>query len=234
MILKDKSEWRTVTLIAACYILWLALVFGLSQISIIVSALLLIPVITLHSSLQHECLHGHPFRTSWLNDLIVLPPVGLFIPYLRFKAVHLEHHLNSRICDPYDDPESWYLAQDFWERLPRWLKVIFEANNSLAGRLLLGPTIALVRLAISDWREIVDGNRSVLRAWVLHICLLVPLLAGIIAWSAIPLPVYMACCYGRAVASQWFAHSWNTRRKRACADARSSSRTDAARSACSF
>ena len=116
MILKDKSEWRTVTLIAACYIVWAALIFGLSHISLIATALLVVPVITLHSSLQHECLHGHPFRQTWLNDMIVLPPVGLFIPYLRFKAVHLEHHLNARICDPYDDPESWYLAQDFWEK----------------------------------------------------------------------------------------------------------------------
>ena len=99
MILKDKSEWRTVALIAACYIFWLILLIGLSHVSIIVSALCLIPVITLHSSLQHECLHGHPFRVSWLNDTIALPPVGLLIPYLRFKASHLEHHMNAAICD---------------------------------------------------------------------------------------------------------------------------------------
>ena len=195
MILKDKSEWRTVALIATCYALWLILVIGLSHVSIILSALLLIPVITLHSSLQHECLHGHPFRMGWLNDAIVLPPVGLYIPYLRFKAAHLEHHMNAAICDPYDDPETWYLAQEFWGRLPRWVKILFEANNTLAGRLLLGPLIGLARLVICDFRDIVDGNRSVLGAWLLHAALIVPVLLVISLWSALPLPVYLAACY---------------------------------------
>ncbi len=175
MIHKDKTEWRTVTLIA--------------------TALLVIPVITLHSSLQHECLHRHPFRFSQLNDAIVLAPIGLFIPYLRFKAVHLEHHLNARICDPYDDPESWYVAQEFWARLPRWLKLVFEANNTLLGRLLLGPSIALVRLVISDVQAKAGGDRSILRAWVLHLFVLVPVLTVVIAWSAIPLPIYLLCSY---------------------------------------
>jgi fatty acid desaturase len=195
MILKDKSEWRTVALIATCYLLWLGLVFGLSQVSILAAALCIIPVITLHSSLQHECLHGHPFRLSWLNDLIVFPPVGLLVPYLRFKASHLEHHLNASICDPYDDPETWYLSQDFWGRLPRWVRVLFEANNTLAGRLLFGPAIGLLRLVLSDLKEIAGGNRSVLAAWLLHFVLVVPVLAAISLWSAIALPVYLALCY---------------------------------------
>ncbi|MEX3008923.1 fatty acid desaturase [Hoeflea sp. TYP-13] len=195
MILKDKTEWRTVTLIATCYIGWLALLLGLSQVSPVAAAILIIPFITLHSSLQHECLHGHPFRIPWLNDAVVLPPIGLFIPYFRFKAVHLEHHLNARICDPYDDPESWYLAQDFWQRLPRWLKLVFEVNNTLAGRLILGPVIGLIRLVISDCRDIAGGDRAVLWAWVLHLALLAPILAIVVQWSALPVWVYVLCSY---------------------------------------
>ncbi|MEM6462905.1 MAG: fatty acid desaturase [Pseudomonadota bacterium] len=145
--------------------------------------------------MQHECVHGHPFCNSRLNDAIVLPPLGLFIPYLRFKAVHLEHHMNARICDPYDDPESWYVAQDFWERLPRSVKLVFEANNTLIGRLLLGPAISLIRLAISDGQAIRAGDRSVLQAWLLHIVLLVPVLVVVFLWSGLLLPVYFASAY---------------------------------------
>ena len=195
MILKDKTEWRTAALIAACYFSWAVFVFGLSAYLPILAALLTIPIITLHSSLQHECLHGHPFRHAWLNDAIVLPPIGLFIPYLRFKDVHLEHHQNAQICDPYDDPESWYLEQDFWKRLPPWLKLVFEANNTLFGRMLLGPTIALIRLVISDGRAIIGGDRRVMLAWALHAMLVPPVILAIVLWSALPLPVYLLCAY---------------------------------------
>ncbi|WP_419913400.1 fatty acid desaturase [Hoeflea sp.] len=195
MILKDNTEWRTAALIAFCYFSWAFLVFGLSAYIPIVAALLVIPVITLHSSLQHECLHGHPFRFAWMNDAIVLPPIGLFIPFLRFKDVHLEHHQNARICDPYDDPESWYVEQDFWVRLPRWLKLVFEANNTLFGRMLLGPAIALIRLVISDSRAIMQGDRRVMLAWALHAVLLPPVIFAIVRWSPLPFAVYFLSAY---------------------------------------
>ncbi|MCY6380797.1 fatty acid desaturase [Hoeflea prorocentri] len=196
MILKDKTEWRTAALIILCYLIWITLLFGVSAYSIIVAAVFLIPTITLHSSLQHECLHGHPTRFQWFNDSIMVLPVGLYIPYMRFKDLHLEHHLNARICDPYDDPESWYVSQSFWQRLPSPLKAIFQLNNTLTGRVLLGPVISLVRMAISDARAVLSGDRRVLIAWIIHLALIVPVLAAVTYWSALPLWTYAVCAYG--------------------------------------
>ncbi|MDF1777250.1 MAG: fatty acid desaturase [Rhizobiaceae bacterium] len=196
MILKNNLEWRTVALIIFCYAMWLLLVFGLSRYSIVIACLALIPVITLHSSLQHECLHGHPFRWSFLNDALASVPIGLFIPYLRFKDSHLKHHQNAQICDPFDDPESWYLEQAFWHRLPRVLKFLFDVNNTLAGRLLLGPGFVLVRTAITDGRAMLQGDRMVLRAWAIHLSLLVPLVVIIAQWSPMGLATYLLASYG--------------------------------------
>ncbi|MCR9134439.1 MAG: fatty acid desaturase [Alphaproteobacteria bacterium] len=195
MILRDNTEWRTLALIAMCYGLWLIVLLWLSWSVPWLAGLLLIPLLTLHSSLQHECLHGHPFTKRWLNDLIVAPPIGLLIPYLRFKDVHLQHHQNASICDPYDDPESWYVSQDFWVRLPRMIKIVFQANNTLVGRMVLGPAISLVRLAISDGRAILAGDRRVQMAWVLHGVLGTGVLYLVANWSGFGIIAYLVCCY---------------------------------------
>ncbi|MBR7508578.1 fatty acid desaturase, partial [Mycobacterium tuberculosis] len=69
-------------------------------------------------SLQHEALHGHPTRSGWLNELLVSLPLGLFYPYRRYKHLHLKHHADERLTDPYDDPESYYRALGDWDKLP--------------------------------------------------------------------------------------------------------------------
>jgi fatty acid desaturase len=195
MILRDNTEWRTLALIVTCYSLWIVLLVGLSQFSPLLAGLLIVPVLTLHSSLQHECIHGHPFRRRWLNDAIITLPIGLIVPYLRFKDVHLEHHQNSSICDPYDDPESWYVTQEFWHRLPNFAKRLYQVNNTLIGRMIFGPAISMLRLLMSDGRAILDGNSSVRRAWSLHVVLGACVVFAVMRWSAIPLPAYLICCY---------------------------------------
>lgn len=195
VILKDRAEWRTLGLLTLCYAAWLFLLVNPFGLPWIVAAICLCPVITLHSSLQHECIHGHPFRNSAANDAVVVLPIGLYIPYFRFKDSHLDHHQNANICDPYDDPESWYLAQDFWSRLPRVVKSTFEFNNTLAGRMLIGPLISLIRLAISDGRAALDKDRDVIFAWALHLPLLVLVLAAVQRISGMPLWFYFVSAY---------------------------------------
>ena len=195
MILRDKSEWRTIALIAGCYLAWLFLLFILPNFSLLLSVLMLIPVLTLHSSLQHECIHGHPFNRRVLNDLIIGLPLGLFIPFLRFKDVHLEHHQNASICDPYDDPESWYVSQDFWQHLPKPVKALLQINNSLVGRMLLGPAISILRLLISDGLAVASGDRRILLSWAIH-AVTAGMVVSLVWLSALPLWAYLVACYG--------------------------------------
>jgi len=67
----------------------------------------------MHSSLCHEALHGHPTRLKWLNEALVFAQLSLVIPYGRFHDLHLVHHTDENLTDPYDDPESNYRDPKF-------------------------------------------------------------------------------------------------------------------------
>nr|WP_244314078.1 fatty acid desaturase [Roseibium denhamense] len=147
--------------------------------------------VTLSSSVQHEVLHGHPTRNPALNEALVYFPLGLFIPYRRFKSLHLRHHNNDRLTDPYDDPESFYLDWGTWERLPVPLKVIMNMNNTLLGRLVIGPGVSLIGFYGAELAHIRDGDRAVMRSWLHHVAGLVPVVLFVSYLGGIPVWAYV-------------------------------------------
>ncbi|SMX38066.1 fatty acid desaturase [Maliponia aquimaris] len=173
-------EWPTLALLAACYALW-ALGTTLAAALWLPLGMALVTVgAALHSSLTHEMLHGHPFRSRFWNAALVFPALSLVVPYLRFKDTHLAHHRDSILTDPYDDPESNYLDPKVWERLPRLLRALLRVNNTLAGRMLLGPLLGTASFMLADLRLIRRGDRRVLLGWALH----GPAVALVIWWIA--------------------------------------------------
>lgn len=175
-----RIEWLTVAAIGLCYTLWVTiglLVYPLSPLA----AMLLFPiVIAFHSSLQHEVLHGHPTRNAVINECLVFIPMGLFIPYRRYKFNHLKHHADERLTDPYDDPESYYKAVSDWRRLPRPLKSILKWNNTFLGRVVIGPALTIIFFPWGE-RVRIRTDRKVQKAWLLHaaglaVCLLIVLM----------------------------------------------------------
>lgn len=188
-------EWPTLALLAACYGLWALSTTALAEVFLPLAMLVCIATTALHSSLTHEALHGHPFRARWLNAALVFPALSLVVPYLRFKDTHLAHHRESILTDPYDDPESNYLDPKVWARLPRLLRRLLRANNTLAGRLALGPLLGTLAFFASDLRLMRDGNRRVLLGWALHL----PAVAVVIWWMAavgqMPWGAWAVCVY---------------------------------------
>jgi len=195
MLLRDKSDILTLALIILCYCAWGVLTFGSFGVPGWVAAVLLVPVVTFHSSLQHEVIHGHPFEASKLNDLIAYAPIGIFLPYTRYKSLHLAHHQNASISDPLDDPESWYLPAQKWQQMPKWQKTIFTANNTLVGRMLLGPLLGVSTLFVRDMVSVSKGQVSLLAIWGLHLMAVSLLLAIIGQWSVISIGTYLLCAY---------------------------------------
>lgn len=183
MLLRERQEFKTILLITLCYALWWFLLFGPIALPFWLTILLLVPVITFHSSLQHECIHGHPFVDRRLNDLIVYLPIGLFMPYSRFKEIHLTHHQRARITDPTEDPESWYVTRQQWKKYNRAQKLVWKTNNILIGRMLIGPTLGISTLVRSDIQKIQNGERQILSAWAKHIflCSLILICVGYFA-----------------------------------------------------
>ncbi|WP_375551886.1 fatty acid desaturase [Rhodophyticola porphyridii] len=189
-----RVEWPTVLLIVLCYLGWLGAVFWLPSIWLPLAVLAAAFTIALQSSLQHEVTHGHPFAHRGLSEAAVFTSLNLCIPFIRFRDMHLEHHLDSNLTDPYDDPETNYLDPAVWDRLSAPVRVILSANNTLIGRLLLGPVVSQVAFMADDWRRIRQGDRAVLRAWGLHGLTVLPVLA--LVWmSPLPLWAYLLACY---------------------------------------
>lgn len=161
-----------------------------------VSVAILALALTQFSSLQHEVLHGHPFARQWQSEALVFPALFVVVPYLRFKDTHLAHHHDPNLTDPYDDPESNYLAPDVWARTPSMLQKIFLFNNTLAGRVSVGPAIGICYFLRSEAALLARGDMRAAKGWALNLLGMIPLIwwlgqTGIAIW-AYALAVYLA------------------------------------------
>ena len=131
-------------------------------------------ILAQHSSLQHEVIHGHPTRNRRLNEALVFPALGLLCRIERFRDLHLAHHYDPLLTDPHDDPETNYLDPAVWARLRRPVRAVLAVNNTLLGRMLIGPFLGMVCLWRDDLRALRAGDRRVARAWLLHAAGIVP------------------------------------------------------------
>lgn len=187
-------EWITLGLFCLCLVLLGVGVFVLPLHSLALAVPVVVFALVLHGSLTHEVVHGHPFRSFLASEALVVLNPGLFIPYLRFRDTHLAHHQDARLTDPYDDPESNYFDPGVWARLPGWQRWVLERNNTLLGRIAIGPLVGQVAFVAADWRAIKGGDRQVLKGWLVHVPSLV--LVPLVVWmSPMPLWTYLACCY---------------------------------------
>jgi fatty acid desaturase len=189
-----KVEWLTLGLILGCYSVWL--VAGMSYGAMPWLPIILIPLLAaFQSSLQHEALHGHPTRNAKINEALVFLPIAVFYPFRRYKNLHLRHHADERLTDPYDDPESYYRALTDWEKLPGWIKKVLRLNNALVGRVLIGPAIGVVGFVLTELRLLAAGGKAHRIAWMLHIAGLLPVLLIVHYLFAMPLWLYGLLAY---------------------------------------
>lgn len=174
-------EWPTVLLLAGLYA-----AFGLlTWTASVLPWWVVLPcgafLVCLHGSAQHELLHGHPTRRAWLNELMASPALGLWYPYRRYAHLHRIHHHNESLTDPVEDPESWYMLPERWAELPPLLQALYRLNNTLVGRMAIGPAISFARFIGSELRQIGAGDREAMLAWALHL----PAAALVLWWVCV-------------------------------------------------
>jgi fatty acid desaturase len=177
------AAWAGVTAFAAAMGLWLAVPC-------------LAVLLAQHSSLQHEAIHGHPTRHQALNDALVFPALGLLLPYERFRQMHLAHHYDPLLTDPHDDPESNYLDPAVWSQLSRPVRAVLAANNTLLGRMLVGPFLGTWVVWRDDVRAIRAGDRDIATAWLRHALGILPVAAWLAAVGTMPVWAYLLGCWG--------------------------------------
>ncbi len=129
-------------IVAIVYGLWALLAVVFPDLPLWLSCPLLVLITVQFMSIQHEIVHGHPTRSGWLNEALVSLPLGLLFPYRRYRTLHLRHHNDENLTDPFDDPESWYFEPEDFARQPALVRWLWRANATLLGRLLLGPVLS--------------------------------------------------------------------------------------------
>lgn len=186
---RHTHELPTWLLIVAIYPAWLAITAMAAHWPLWLLPLLLGPLLCLHGSLQHEASHGHPTRNPRLNALLAGLPLSLWLPFPRYRESHLAHH-EATLTDPREDSESWYLGAAEYAACGAATRALLRCNNSLLGRWLLGPWIALWRFARGEWRLLRAGDRAVRRVWLWHLAACAPLLLWL-EWVGLPLWQYL-------------------------------------------
>jgi fatty acid desaturase len=189
----EDVEWPTVCLCGIVYLSWMALTVFHEGMSIWVLFVLGGLVSAWHASFQHEATHGHPTRNSTLNTFLVGAPLLLWLPFALFRREHLRHHANDALTDPLDDPESFYILEDDWRMMNPIRQGLLTFNNTLAGRMLIGPLLAVGAVA---WRQawlVRRGDRQARRDWLLHLSGLVLVLGWLVVVAEMPVWLYALC-----------------------------------------
>ncbi len=191
----SREEAPTLGLLILVYASFSGLTYFWDHLPVAVVVIGLAVIIAQHSSLQHEVLHGHPFKATWLSDLTVFPALGLFVPYLRFKDTHLAHHYDPNLTDPYDDPETNFLDRVIWDKLPAPLQTLARFNNTLLGRMAIGPAISLALFFWSDCGKLAKRDGRVWRSYLAHALGVALVLWWIVAICQMPVWPYLLAAY---------------------------------------
>lgn len=192
--MKQAGEWRTLALLVICYSLWL-FITSVAAFPAWITLPVLTLTLVLHSSLQHELLHGHPFKNNLLNEIAGSASLSFTFPFRRFRTLHLHHHIPELITDPENDPESNYLTPSDWQQRPLWQRRIFVFNNTLFGRLLVGPVLAIPRFWRSELGKILNGDREIIKDWILYVLAAIPVLLWLLAFGKTGFVVYFVSAY---------------------------------------
>jgi fatty acid desaturase len=184
-VLKEVGEWRTLAVIVAVYGLTVLTVVRYSVLTPWLAVPFLAVLGAWHLSMQHEVLHGHPFKNQFLNDAIGGIPVTLWIPYLAFKKDHHEHHL-SDLTNPALDNESYYVSQEQWDKAGRIRRAAWTANRTILFRMFVWTIVSTITYVLSVLKRAVRGEKGDRLAVLLHV-IGVAFVVYLVSLSSMPL-----------------------------------------------
>jgi fatty acid desaturase len=173
----SRIEWPTIALAALIYGAWAVVTCCHALIPLPLRVMIGAWLIAWHGSLQHEIIHGHPTPWRRFNTILALPPLAIWLPFEIYRRCHITHHVLEHLTDPARDPESRYLAPGPG-RTARLARSVGRLQQSLLGRLTLGPMVDAWDLLAREGVRLARGDRDRLRIWALHAIMV----AAILAW----------------------------------------------------
>jgi fatty acid desaturase len=192
--IERSLELPTLGVALAVHGSFLVLTLFFQELPILLSAALGSLLLAWYGSLQHETIHGHPTSSRRFNAMLGALPLSLWIPYAVYRETHLRHHRHGGryLTKVEHDPESFYLPAGTMSRAGGVRRWIYAANCTLAGRMILGPAIAMMRFWARELRKILNGDRRRLRIWLRHALGVGLVLTWVVGVCHIPLFVYLA------------------------------------------
>src|SRR5579863_8771583 len=160
---RPAIEWPTLLLVLAVYAGWLAVSSLYGHWPLLVLAPVMTVLVTLHGSLQHEIVHGHPTRSGTVNRLLGIIPLSLWLPFDRYCYTHRIHHIDEHLTDPLDDPESYYWTPEDWARVHPLSRFFLDLQQTLAGRIVIGSFWSVGRFLRAEARAFAAGEPGVRR-----------------------------------------------------------------------
>ena len=100
-----------------CYGGWLAATYAYAHCSLWVIAPLVALLVRCTAPCSTRSFMVIPTRWNSVNRLLGIVPLSLWLPFERYRALHRTHHIDERLTDPLDDPESFYWTPEDWARL---------------------------------------------------------------------------------------------------------------------
>ena len=194
-VLREPAEWRTLLVVVAVYALTALTVIRYETLTPWLAVPFLAVLGAWHLSMQHEVLHGHPFKNQFLNDAIGSIPVTLWIPYLAFKKDHLEHHV-SDLTNPALDNESYYVSQEQWDKAGKIRRAAWTANRTILFRMFVWTIVSTITYELSVLKRAVRGEQGDRLAVALH-AVGVAFVVYLVSLSSMPLWVFaLGTVYG--------------------------------------
>ena len=164
-----RSEGPTALVALAIYASWIGLLLAHALLPAWLLALAGGYVVQWHFSLQHEAIHSWRTLPAALRTAVVWPPLGLWFPFGLYRRSHSQHHRNVLLTFPDEDTETYYHPEERWDRYGRVWTAVLVANQTLLGRLLLGPLIRPPRMWYREARRIASGDLSNAGIWARHV-----------------------------------------------------------------
>jgi fatty acid desaturase len=184
-------EVPTLLLIVVTYAAWLLVTYQYRHWPLWLEVPAGILVLTMHSSLQHEILHGHPTRWIGLNRVLGIVPLSLWLPYDRYRQNHLQHHNDIRLTDPIDDPESFYWTAEAWNRMLPITRLALQAQQTLAGRIVIGSFWHTLHFLRGEVIALWNRKPGLWRLWLVHLLWCVPVVFWVTRVCHMPFWLYL-------------------------------------------
>jgi fatty acid desaturase len=187
---RPSVEIPTLALLVFAYGGWLAMTAAYGHLSLWIVAPLVTVILTLHGSLQHEIIHGHPTRSANVNRLLGMLPLSLWLPFECFRQNHLAHHNDERLTDPLDDSESYYLTPEHWAALSPVSRFFVQMQQTLAGRVVIGSFWRILVFLRMELKAVLRNDARVRAIWIEHLLWCVPVILWLTYVCRMPLWIY--------------------------------------------